>query len=88
MTNAKLLDKLRALTQDADSADKEHIKKLRKVLDKLKKRQRKLADGLQDLDSDHERQKVEQEIMVLKLQRQKGVDVYKHLKKEREARKN
>jgi hypothetical protein len=87
MTNAKLLDKLRALTKNADSADKEHIKKLRKVLDKLKKRQRKLADGLEDLDSDHERQKVEQEIMVLRLQRQKGVDIYKQLKKEREARK-
>ena len=87
MTNAKLLDKLRALTKNADSVDKEHIKKLRKVLDKLKKRQHKLSDGLADLDSDHDRQKVEQEIMVLKLQRQKGVDVYKKLKQEREERK-
>lgn len=87
MTNSKLLDKLRALTQNADNADKEHIKKLRKVLHKLKKRQHKLADDLKDLDSDHDRQKIEQEIKVLQLQRQKGAAVYKQLKKAREERK-
>ena len=88
MTNSKLLDKLKALTKNADNADKEHIKKLHKVLKKLKKRQQKLAEGLKDVDKDHDRQKVEQEINVLRLQRQKGAEVYKQLKKERRERKD
>jgi hypothetical protein len=83
MTNSKLLDKLKALTKNADNANKEHIRKLHKVLKKLKKRQQTLAESLKDIDSDHDRQKVEQEIKVLRLQRQKGVEVYKQLKKER-----
>jgi putative component of toxin-antitoxin plasmid stabilization module len=89
MTNTKLLDKLTALTKNADNADKEHIKKLHKVLKKLKKRQHKLADSLKEIDkhSDGDRQKIEQEISVLRLQRQKGSEVYKQLKKERKQRK-
>ena len=87
MTNSKLLDKLKALTKNADNADKEHIKKLHKVLKKLKKQQHKLADSLKEVDSDSGRQKIEQEINVLQLQRQKGVEVYKQLKKERRERK-
>jgi hypothetical protein len=83
MTNSKLLDKLKALTKNADNANKEHIRKLHKVLKKLKKRQQTLAESLNDVHNDHDRQKVEQEIKVLRLQRQKGVEVYKQLKKER-----
>lgn len=83
MKNSKLLDKLKALTKDADNTNKEHIKKLHKVLKKLKKRQQMLAASLENMDSSDERQKVEQEIKVLQLQRQKGVEVYKQLKKER-----
>ena len=83
MKNSKLLDKLKALTKDADNTNKEHIKKLHKVLKKLKKRQQMLAASLEHMDSSDERQKVEQEIKVLQLQRQKGVEVYKQLKKER-----
>ena len=85
MTNSKLLDKLKALTKNAENADKEHIKKLHKVLKKLKKRQHQLADGLKDIDNDHDREKFEQEINVLRLQRQKGVEVYKQLKKARKS---
>ena len=83
MANSKLLHKLKALTKNADNADKEHIKKLHKVLKKLKKRQHQLTDSLQDIDNDHDREKFEQEINVLRLQRQKGVGVYKQLKKAR-----
>jgi hypothetical protein len=83
MTNSKLLDKLKALTKNADNANKEHIRKLHKVLKKLKKRQQTLAESLNDVHNDHDRQKVEQEIKVLRLQRQKGVEVYKQLKNER-----
>lgn len=85
MTNSKLLDKLKALTKNADNANKEHIKQLHKVLKKLKKRQQALAESLNDVESDHDRQKIEQEIKVIQLQRQKGVEVYKALKKERKG---
>lgn len=87
MATSKLLEKLRALLQNPDKADKEHIKKLGKVLKKLKKRQQKLAEQLQHLDGDDDRQKIEQEIEVLRLQRHKGVEVYKRLKEAREERK-
>lgn len=84
MTNTKLLEKLRNLTNSTDSVDLEHIKKLRKVLRKLKKRQHKLADERQAAENDHDRQKIDQEIEVLQLQRKKGVAIYKQLKKEQD----
>lgn len=80
MTNAKLFEKLRSLIERADDADKKHIKKIRKVLHKLKSRQRKLEADLEEIEGEHERQKIEQEIQVIQLQRQKGVEVYKQLK--------
>lgn len=80
MTNEKLYEKLSTLLEAADSADKKHIKKLRKVLRKLKKNQRELQDDLDQVKGEHERRKIEQEIEVLKLQRKKGVAVYKELK--------
>jgi len=86
MKNGKLVEKLRNLTNNANNVDKEHIKKLRNVLRKLKKRQHKLAAKRQEAENDHDRQKIDQEIEVLQLQRTKGVEVYKRLKKEREER--
>ena len=80
MTNAKLFEKLGTLLELGDDADKKHIKKLRKVLQKLKKRQKELVASLQGAEGKHERRKIEQEIEVLKLQRNKGVKVYKRLK--------
>ncbi len=87
MTNTKLLEKLRNLTQKADKVDKEHIKALRKVLRKLKKRQQKLAEERLETDNDQDRQKIDQEVEVIQVQRSNGVRVYKRLKKEREERK-
>ena len=84
MTNAKLLEKLKNLTNEKSRVDKDHIEKLRKVLHKLKTRQKKLAEERQEVENDHDRQKIDQEIEVLQLQRTKGVEVYKRLKKERE----
>ena len=80
MTNAKLFEKLGALLEIGEDADKKHIKKLRKVLQKLKKRQKELVAALEGTEGQHERRKIEQEIEVLKLQRKKGVKVYKRLK--------
>jgi hypothetical protein len=81
MTNEKLYEKLGTLLETRESADKKHIKKLRKVLRKLKKNQKELHASLADVKGEHERRKIEQEIEVLTLQRKKGVEVYKELKK-------
>ena len=80
MTNEKLFEKLGSLLETSEDADKKHIKKLRKVLQKLKKSQKALQAGLDEVQDDHERRKIKQEIEVLKLQRKKGVKVYKALK--------
>ena len=83
MTNDKLFKKLGALLETDDDADQKHIKKLRKVLRKLKKNQKELQASLDELEGEHERRKVKQDIEVLKLQRKKGVKVYKRLKQEK-----
>ena len=80
MTNDKLFEKLGALLEIEDDADKKHIKKLRKVLQKLKKSQKELHTSLDLIDDEHERRKIKRDIEVLKLQRKKGVKVYKELK--------
>lgn len=87
MTNAKLFDKLRSLMAKADRADKKHIKKLRKVLHKLKDRQRELQEKLEKSESPQEQAKIQQEIEIIKLQRGKGAAVYQQVKQERQARK-
>ena len=80
MTNAKLFKKLSALIEKNENADQKHIKKLRKVLHKLKKREKELRASLDDIEAQHEKRKVMQEIEVLELQRKKGIAVYKRLK--------
>jgi uncharacterized protein YhaN len=87
MTNARLFDKLRTLIEDSRDADKKHIKKLHKVLRKLKERQNELRDKLETVDTPQERQRIEQEIAVISLQRGKGVEVYRQLKAARKNRK-
>jgi hypothetical protein len=81
MTNEKLLKKLGRLLETSENANAEHIKKLRKVLHKLKNRQKELKAKLEQAGGEHERRKLNQEIEVLKLQRKKGVAVYKSIKK-------
>jgi len=80
MTNARLFEKLGKLLDIGADADKKHIKKLRKVLQKLKKNQKELVASLDQVKGEHERRKITQDIEVLKLQRKKGVKVYKELK--------
>ena len=72
---------------EADRTDKKHIKKLRKVLHKLKDRQRELQVILEQSDSSQEQAKIQQEMDVIKLQRAKGAEVYQRIKQERLARK-
>jgi len=87
MNNAKLIAKLRSLMETADNADKKHIKKLRKILQKLKERQHELEEGLEQTSSPDRQAKIRQEIDVIRLQRGKGALVYQQIKAERKSRK-
>lgn len=87
MNNAKLIAKLRSLMETADNADKKHIKKLRKILQKLKERQHELEEGLEQISSPDRQAKIRQEIDVIRLQRGKGAQVYQQIKAERKSRK-
>jgi hypothetical protein len=80
MNTAKLFQKLSMLLEDTESADEKHIKKLRKVLQKLKKKQKALQESLENAEGEQGRRKIKHDIEVLKLQRKKGVRVYKALK--------
>jgi transcriptional regulator of heat shock response len=87
MNNAKLIAKLRSLMEKADNADKKHIKKLRKILQKLKDRQHELEECLEQTSSPDRQAKIRQEIDVIRLQRGKGALVYQQIKAERKSRK-
>ena len=87
MNNDKLFAKLRSLMETADNADKKHIKKLRKILHKLKDRQRELEERLEQSSSPDGQAKIRQEIDVIRLQRGKGAQVYQQIKAERKSRK-
>jgi hypothetical protein len=80
MKNRKLYKKLGTLLGQNENVDQEHIKKLRKVLKKLKKNQQAMTACLEGDLPEEEKRKLERDIAVLKLQREKGVAVYKRLK--------
>jgi transcriptional regulator of heat shock response len=73
--------------EKTEHADKKHIKKLRKVLHKLKDRQKELESSLEATQDPEKQAKIRQEIDVIRLQRGKGADVYQVIKAERKARK-
>jgi predicted nucleic acid-binding Zn-ribbon protein len=85
MNKSKLLDKLGHLLATAKDADQKQIKQLHKVLKKLRHSQRELREKLDTVEGEHERRKVQKEIEVIKLQRKKGVKVYKALKLSRDS---
>lgn len=84
MKSRKLLEKLNKLVGLGEGADKEEIKKLRKVLHALKDKQEKLKEKLEETQDEEERRKIQQRLEVIKRQREKGVDVYKSLKAKRD----
>ena len=82
MTRKKLLKKLQSLLDKSDDARKQDIKKLHKVVKELKQKQKHLEHRLEDTEDEKERSKLSQNIEVVKLQRKKGVAVYRQLKGE------
>jgi hypothetical protein len=79
----KHLDKLSRLLGQDEDVDRERVKKLRKVLKALKSDQEKLQMKLAEAEGEQERRKLGQKLEVIRLQREKGVDVYRALKASR-----
>ena len=87
MTTAKLFERLNHLLESQEKADKKHIKQLHEVLKKLKEKQKFLKVELLETEDEQQRHKIKQDIEVINLQRRKGVEVYKTLKRAREEAK-
>lgn len=80
MKRSKLLDRLNTLIDTATAADKEHLKKLRKVVKKLKDKQKALEKDLKDTKDKEDRHTIKRRIEILKAQRKRGCSTYQDLK--------
>ena len=81
MTKEKLYKRLGKLIDRREDPDRKQLKELRQVLQQLKQNQKELTGRLGQAGSPQQRRKLQQDIEVLKLQRKKGVTVYKELKR-------
>ena len=81
MKTTKLLDKLEHLIEKPEDLDRKRLKKLRKIIDELKTKQKKLEQDLKESADQEESHRLERSISVLKSQRKKGHALYKSMKK-------
>ncbi len=79
---SKLLKKLNHLMGLGDKADDKEVEKLRKVLKMLKAKQKKLTEDMESAEGKRERHRLQQQLEVIKRQREKGIAVYKSLREE------
>lgn len=84
MKVSKLIEKLNRLILPQPELQKHQVKKLRQVLSALKDKEEHFLLKLECTEDEEERRKILQKIEVIRLQRSKGVQIYKSLKRERE----
>jgi len=77
----KLLHKLQAFFDTEKHRKRQHIQELKKVLRKLKKKERKITHALQQADDDCLIRHYQTELEIIRVQRKKGIEVLHHLKK-------
>jgi septal ring factor EnvC (AmiA/AmiB activator) len=75
----KLLDRLSELTEDGGAKRETELEGMKALLDKLKKRQKKLEGELENASGGKER-RLKRLIKVIKAQRKKGRARYKELR--------
>ncbi|MEJ2575096.1 MAG: hypothetical protein P8106_00045 [Gammaproteobacteria bacterium] len=83
MKTTKLLDKLGHLIESPEDLDKQRLKKLRKLIEELKAKQKKLEHDLKSSEDEQDRHRLERSIQVVQSQRKKGHAVYKSMKKKK-----
>ncbi|TAK63833.1 hypothetical protein [Methylobacter sp.] len=81
----KLLHKLQAFFDTDRHKKKQHIAELKKILLKLKKKERKISDALQQTDDDSLRKHYQTELKIIRAQRIKGIEALQQLKEHKKA---
>ena len=76
----KLLHKLQAFFDTDKYKKRQHIEELKKILLKLKKKERKIIDALQQTDDDCLTKHYQTELESIRAQRKKGIEVLQQLK--------
>lgn len=88
MKTEKFLHKLQAFF-DTDSHNKrKHIQELKKVLIKLKKKERKIGYSLLQADDDCFIKQYQTELEIIRIQRKKGIEVLQQLIKSKSHKDN
>jgi hypothetical protein len=76
----KLLHKLQAFFNTDQHKKRQHIEQLRKILLKLKKKERTIAHALRQIDDDALNKLYQTELEIIRVQRKKGIEVLQQLK--------
>jgi hypothetical protein len=77
----KLVHKLQAFFDTEKYQKRRHVQELKKILLKLKKKERTITQALQQADDDCLIKHYQTELEIIRVQRKKGIDVLHHLKK-------
>lgn len=78
----KLFHKLQAFFDTEKHRNWRHIQELKKILLKLKKKERRITQALQKADDDCLTRHYQTELEIIRVQRKKGIEVLHHLKKQ------
>jgi hypothetical protein len=76
----KLLHKLEAFFNTDKHKKRQHIEELKRILLKLKKKERKITDALQQTDETCLKKHYQTELEIIRVQRKKGIEVLQLLK--------
>ena len=79
----KLLNKLKDLLSAERKAQLKKYASLKKVLKALRVEKSRLKENLAEVSDENERQEIENRLRIISIQRKKGLEVLKELKKER-----
>ncbi len=81
----KLLHKLQAFFDTDKHKKRQHIEELKRILLQLKKKERKIADTLQQTDDDCLIKCYQTELEIIRAQRKKGIEVLQQLKERKKT---
>ncbi|MGZ4968428.1 MAG: hypothetical protein ACXV8O_06540 [Methylobacter sp.] len=81
----KLLHKLQAFFNTDEHKKRQHIEQLRKILLKLKKKERAIAHSIQQMDDDNLSKHYQTELEIIRVQRKKGIEVLQQLKEHKKT---
>jgi len=80
MKKEKFLHKLQAFFDTDSHKKRQHIQELKKILIKLKTKQRKIAYTLLKADDDCLLKQYQTELEIIRIQRKKGIELLQRLK--------